>query len=287
MSRGLLPSNWSYQSTRSSISQERLSLLNRNLMLKRIPASHFLSTAYHSVVHGSHWWISRDVLVVAKRWGSEAFQCLRLSPGYVYPTFCGVHKALSVQLLRSHPWAREQGSQAQQLLIVEIVPRTAITTQKIPLSISSGISCFCNADVSKRFICGHLLITFTSVYCFRWAGREADTRYWPGQHPVIPWLPQLSLTTLFYFLCATNTAGDRSMTFSLEMLWTEYRKQWCEGRVSLIFLVLWQHLQWWSLALTVEHILAGELIAFHLYRITNNLKGESKGLQPAHSQKQN
>lgn len=31
-------------------------------------------------------------------------------------------------------------------------------------------------------------------------------------------LPQLSLTTPFYFLSATNTTGDRAMTFSLEML---------------------------------------------------------------------
>lgn len=218
---------------------------------------------------GMYLWLQRDG-------DQKAFSVWVWPPGYVYPTFWGVHKALPVQLLWNHPWAREQGSQAQQLLIKGIVPRTAITTQKIPLSISSGISCFCNADVSKRFICGHLLITFTSVYCFRWAGQEADTRYWPGQHPVITWLPQLSLTTLFYFLSATNSTGDRPVTFSLGMLWTEHTQKWCKGWVSVWFFQCsdsaCSHSPWlwgWSTFRSER-----ELIAFHSYRITNNLKGE-------------
>lgn len=86
MSRGLLSSNRRYQSTRTTISPERLSLLNSNPMLKRIPASHSTTTAHHSVVHGSHWWIIRDVLVVAKRWRSESFQCLSL-----VPRVCSLH----------------------------------------------------------------------------------------------------------------------------------------------------------------------------------------------------
>lgn len=111
--------------------------------------------------------------------GSAGSQRLRLVPRVCLP-----HRHLPHSLkdtprtaIMNSSMSPEQGSQAQQLLIKVIIPRAAITTPKIPLSISAWISCFCNADVSKRFICGHLLITFTPVYCFKWTGRKANTQY--------------------------------------------------------------------------------------------------------------
>lgn len=218
-------------------------------------------------------WLQRDG-------DQKAFSVWVWSPGSVYSTdlFWGVHKALPVQLLWTHPWARERGSQAQQLLIKVIVPRPAITTQKIPLSISSGISCFCNADVSKRFICGHLLITFTSVYCFRWTGREADTGYWLGQHPVITRAaPAIINHPVLFSECHKHYWWQTHDLFPRNVINCMHGRNDLRDGCQLALPVLWQHLQRQSLALKWEDILVGELIDFHLYRITNNPEDRHKG----------
>ena len=79
MSRGLLSSHQSYQSSRSSVHM-RLSWLNRNLRLKWISLSYSTTTTQHFAVCGESYLIARDVLVVRKRQGPGGFRESELVP---------------------------------------------------------------------------------------------------------------------------------------------------------------------------------------------------------------
>lgn len=163
-------------------------------------------------------------LWLEKDGGQEASPRLSLVPRVCLPhcTFCRAQKTFPEQQLQTHPCAREQGSQVWQLLIRVMIPRAAITNPKIHLAslLESLVSVMLMA-LKDSFETTYWLHLLQYIVSDGQDGKPIQNIDLSG----ILWLrglPQLSLTTPFYFLSATNAAGDRYVTFPLKMLWTEY-----------------------------------------------------------------
>lgn len=204
-------------------------------MLKWVSSSYSITTTYHFVVCGDSYLITGDVPVVRKRWRPEGFPVPEPGPQGLFTSLtlsAEPKRHFPEQQLQTHPCAQEQEPQVQQLLIRVMIPRTAITNPKIHLAaLLEPLVSVMLMSLKDSFATTYWLHLLQYIVSDGQDGKPIQNIDLSG----ILWLcrlPQLSLTTPFYFLSDKNTAGDRSVTFPLEMLWTEWAAE-MTGRMDV------------------------------------------------------